>query len=289
MIYIDKHPNIKEGEGYTRAYLVESFDEEQQRFLPSLQDEECFNRFRSHDAGIKSLLLREQGGRCCYCMRRISADAKDSNIEHLVPKRCAEEDFAYYANYSDLLNHHVCHSKIFEGRNHTDKKAVARAGKLPHMVAYENLVASCIDSNHCNSARGNEKIPPLPIIRDIENRYFYSKVGRIVSLEEESEYDKALDVLGLNCELLRLIRLLWRKAVDTGYNIAQITSLKAVEERQLFLCHVFGKQSITDLRAEWLIFAPVAENGSTHYWDMFMMYDWFYDYYKHHDKFGNRI
>ena len=92
-------------------------------FIPSLQSEEAFNRFRnqqynSHsphaDADFKSLLLREQEGRCCYCMRRISADVKDSNIEHLVPKKSASADYSYYAGYSDLLNYHSAHGGIRE-------------------------------------------------------------------------------------------------------------------------------------------------------------------------------
>lgn len=122
MIYIDKQQNVADGEGYTRDYIEDSYDLGSHAFIPSLQSEEAFNRFRnqqynSHsphaDADFKSLLLREQEGRCCYCMRRISADVKDSNIEHLVPKKSASADYSYYAGYSDLLNYHVCHSESF--------------------------------------------------------------------------------------------------------------------------------------------------------------------------------
>ena len=118
MIYIDKQQNIADGEGYTRDYLESSFDEGSHTFLPSLKEEASFNCFRnqqyiSHsphaDADFKSLLVREQQGLCSYCMRRISPDARDSNIEHLVPKKSLVADFPYYARYSDLF--------IFQRRN----------------------------------------------------------------------------------------------------------------------------------------------------------------------------
>ena len=298
MIYIDKQRSIADGEGYTRDYLEDSFDVKSNSFLPSLQSEEAFNRFRNHqynshsphaEADFKSLLLREQEWRCCYCMRRISADVKDSNIEHLVPKKCTLDEYSYYASYSDMLNYHVCHSETFEGRNYASKQAAARSRSLPHMVAYENLVASCMETRHCNSARGNEKIPPLPLIRDIESVYFYSRAGMMVTDNADVEYKKAIDVLGLNHETLWKIRLLWRKAVEAGYEVAQITGLTTTADRQGFLCAIFNSQSITDLAPRWQDFAPLVDNGSTYYWDLFVRYDWFFDYYKHHDRNGNRV
>ena len=298
MKYIDKQQNIADGEGYTRDYIEDSYDVDSHAFIPSLQSEEAFNRFRnqqytSHsphaDANFKSLLLREQEGRCCYCMRRISDDAKDSNIEHLIPKKSPVGDFPYYAKYSDLLNHHVSHSETFEGKRYANKKVVVQQVKLPHMVAYENLVASCTDSHHCNSARGNAKIPPLPVIPDIESKYFYSPSGMMVTEDADVEYDKAIRTLELNYETLRNIRLLWKKAAASAYGIAQIVILTEAADKQLFLCSIFGKQSITDLHPKWQNFAPVGENASTYYWDLFVKYDWFYDYYSHHDKDGNRI
>lgn len=298
MIYIDKQQNVADGEGYTRDYIEDSYDLGSHAFIPSLQSEEAFNRFRnqqynSHsphaDADFKSLLLREQEERCCYCMRRISADVKDSNIEHLVPKKSASADYSYYAGYSDLLNYHVCHSESFEERRYADKQAAARSRKLPHMVAYGNLAASCMDSHHCNSARGNAKIPPLPVVQGIESKYIYSPSGMMVTEDRDSEYGRAIDVLNLNYDTLMLIRLLWRKAVLSGYDATQIMAITDILDKRSFLCTVFGKPSFTDLPARWQNFAPVGDNGSTYYWDLFVRYDWFYDYYRHHDKEGNRI
>ena len=252
MIYIDKQQNIADGEGYTRDYLESSFDEGSHTFLPSLNEEESFNCFRnqlyvSHsphaDADFKSLLVREQQERCCYCMRKISIDVQRSNIEHLVPKKSQIADFSYYAKYSDLLNFHVCHTETFENRNYPDKRAVVRQGKLPHMVAYENLVASCTDNLHCNSARGNDTIPPLPIIREIESKYFYSPAGMIVTEDADSEYEKAIAVLNLNFVLLVQIRLLWKKVAASAFEVAQVMGITAVEDKQSFLCSIFGKQS----------------------------------------------
>lgn len=298
MIYIDKQQNIADGEGYTRDYLESSFDEGSHTFLPSLKEEESFNCFRnqqyvSHsphaDADFKSLLIREQQGLCCYCMRRIGADARDSNIEHLVPKKSLVVDFPYYARYSDLLNFHVCHSEAFENRSYSDKRTVTRQARLPHMVAYENLVASCTDDHHCNSARGNVTIPPLPIIREIESKYFYSPAGMMVTEDADGEYERAIGVLNLNYALLVQIRLLWKKVAASAFLVAQIMGITAVEDKQSFLCAVFGKPSFLDLAPKWQNFAPASEDGSTYYWDLFLKYDWFYDYYRHHDKDGNRV
>lgn len=298
MIYIEKQQNIADGEGYTRDYIEDSYDVASHSFIPSLKSEEAFNRFRnqqyvSHspheDANFKSLLLREQDGRCCYCMRRIGADVNDSNIEHLIPKKSPIGDLTYYARYSDLLNHHVSHSEAFEGKRYANKSVVAQQVKLPHMVAYENLVASCTDSHHCNSARGNAKIPPLPVIPDIENKYFYSPSGMIVTDDQDAEYDRAIGVLRLNYESLILVRLLWKKVVSSTYTPAQIVAITDISDKHSFLCAVFGKSFFTDLPSRWQNFAPVGENVSTYYWDLFVKYDWFYDYYSHHDRDGNRI
>ena len=298
MRYLDKQLNLADGEGYTRDYLEDSFDVISNSFLPSLQSEEAFNRFRnqqykSHsphaDSDFKSLLLREQEGRCCYCMRRIGPDVKDSNIEHLVPKKSPAAEFTYYASYSGLLNYHVCHSQEFEGRSYTSKQAVIRSRTLPHMVAYGNLVASCMDIHHCNNARGSERIPPLPIVQGIEGKYFYSPAGMMVTEDLDAEYDRAIGVLKLNYETLILIRLLWRKVVSSVYTPDQVVALSDVSDKQSFLCKVFGKASITDLSPKWQNFAPISDNGSTYYWDLFVRYDWFYYYYQHHDKSGNRL
>lgn len=297
MIYIDKHQNIADGEGYTRDYLEDSFDVKTNTFLPSLQSEESFNRFRnqqynSHsphaDTDFKSLLLREQGGRCCYCMCRISADIKDSNIEHLVPKKSAAAEYSYYASYSDLLNYHVCHSETFESRRYASKQVVARTRLLPHMVAYENLVASCLDTHHCNSVRGNKKIPPLPVVQDIESKYYYSPSGMMVTDDRDFEYSRAIDVLNLNYDLLLYIRLLWRKVTSSAYTPAQIVAIADISDKRSFLCNVFGKASFRKLPIRWQNFAPIGDNSSTYYWDLFVKYDWFYEYYRHHDKAGNR-
>lgn len=300
MIYIDKQQNIVDGEGYTRDYLESSFDEGSHTFHPSLQEEESFNCFRNQqyvsrsphaDADFKSLLVREQQGLCCYCMRRISTDVQESNIEHLVPKKSQVADFSYYTRHSELLNFHVCHSETFENRNYPDKRTVSRQTKLPHMVAYENLVASCTDEHHCNCARGNNTNPPLPIIREIESKYIYSPAGMIVAVDADTdtEYEKAIGVLNLNFELLVQIRLLWKKVAASAFEVAQVMGITDVADKQSFLCTVFGKPSFIDLAPKWQNFAPDSEEGSTYYWDMFVKYDWFYDYYRHHDKSGNRV
>ncbi len=297
-MFIDKQANIADGEGYTRDYLEDSFDEGSHTFIPNLQGEEAFNSFRNQrydpvsthsDADFKSLLLREQQGRCCYCMRHIGTDAKDSNIEHVIPKTSPVADFSYYSKYSELLNHRVCHSEVFERRSYPDKKALRRQIKLPHMVAYENLVASCTDPHHCNAKRGSKKVPPLPLISGIEDKYFYSPTGLIVTEDADCEYVKAIDILGLNYETLRLIRLLWRKVTVSSFTVTEILGFTDVKDRQSFLCSVFGKSYFSELSPRWQDFAPYAENGSTYYWDMFVRYDWFYDYYKHHDKNGKGI
>lgn len=298
MIYIDKQQNMADGEGYTRDYLEDSFDEGSHTFIPNLKEEESFNRFRnqhyvSHsqhtDTDFKSLLIREQQERCCYCMRRISTDVRDSNIEHLVPKKTLVTDFSYYARYSDLLNYHVCHSDTFENRTYPNKRTVVKQVKLPHMVAYENLVASCMGEHHCNSARGNETIPPLPIIRGIESKYFYSPAGMMVTEDADREYKIAIGVLNLNFELLVQIRLLWKKVAVSAFHVTHVIGITSMEDKQSFLCTVFSKPSFLDLAPKWQNFAPSGENGSTYYWDLFVKYDWFYDYYRHHDKNGNWV
>ena len=119
---------------------------------------------------VKQALLRDQGGICAYCMRRI--DLGSSHVEHIVPQA--------------------------EGRGSDD----------PLSVDYGNMLAVCDgfkgDDNGltCDRARGNKHmtVNPLKPQTLVDIRYF--RYGRIRS-ERSEIMDDLTKTLNLNQETLR--------------------------------------------------------------------------------------
>lgn len=90
----------------------------------------------------------------------------------------------------------------------------------PHSIAYQNLTLSCdgvlIDNNSrticCNLKRGHRFLPPFILYPDIEQKFKYSESGIAEWTEDPEQPESPQNVtrtLGLNTQLLRMIRRIW--------------------------------------------------------------------------------
>lgn len=121
--------------------------------------------------GLREALVREQGGLCCYCMRRIGPDEQHMKIEHW-----AAQD------------------------THRDRQ-----------LDYANLLGACLggqrnprEQQHCDTRKGNQAltIHPADGQRPCERLIFYEEDGTIGATLPEVERDLN-DVLNLNLQWLK--------------------------------------------------------------------------------------
>lgn len=122
-------------------------------------------------AGLRTALVRDQRGLCCYCMTRIEATGTAMKIEHW---RCQSR----HANLE---------------------------------LSYSNLLAACLgghgqpeDKQHCDTRKGEQdlKFNPAESAHRIEQRIRFELDGTIAS--SDVDFDKQLnDVLNLNLPLLK--------------------------------------------------------------------------------------
>lgn len=164
--------------------------------------------------------LQNGEGYCCYCMRRINASNIHSTIEHVIPKSVSDIDTysKYFSVPSELeADQHVMVLKEVFFTRHKNQ-----APPFPHHIAYENFAASCdgrlpqSNSQHkcCNNFRGDNYIPPIMFMRNIHNEFKYKSQSGFVIWKDNPNIDKRsrkdyIDTLGLNCEKLRMIRMIW--------------------------------------------------------------------------------
>ena len=222
MQYIDKSVHREEGNRITLQYLEDIKIEDEQRYPVDYN-----NSFRilpkkenSYYKQMVSVLLMNQRNYCCYCMRRLTG-VGDTTLEHIIPQSSNTDRIKYYQRdeVPELKNQIVLSSDF----SHTINPLLE---KLPHTVAYDNLVASCHgelpkiehtddavihDGQCCNNARGNEDIYPIFLL-NIPNLIIYHKSGQALEGNEEQWNEDVRKVIlntRLNYESLRDIRRLW--------------------------------------------------------------------------------
>lgn len=128
---------------------------------------------------VKSSLIREQGGLCCYCERRLMF--KDSHIEHFVPQSNDDIDPLEYSNM------------LCSCQNRLDKGEPRHCGNLKEDWYDADLLISPLDPG-------------------CENRFSYIEDGAIKPSEtEDSAADITINKLGLNIPKLNDLR---RKAIE---------------------------------------------------------------------------
>jgi hypothetical protein len=221
MQYINKTENAREGYQVVDTLLEDAWNDDEQRYI-GFNYAGLGNKGYENDGieikytdKIMQLCLQEQGGFCCYCMKKINAD--EANIEHIIPQNPPESDFDRYMRLAEFVDN-IIHKNGFD----TQIK-VERLDRYPHDIAYHNLIASCRSKIRCNSKRGNSYIEPIIYYRNIQDRIWYEKNGSIGS---DEFYDLLTDILGLNDDELKSIRQLWQlfaKKYETLLNMEDVS------------------------------------------------------------------
>lgn len=124
-------------------------------------------------AAVREALVRDQGGLCAYCMRRITADPSSSHVEHVIPQsRAGGADDPLSLDYGNMLG--VC-----TGRRNGEQT--------------------------CDQARGDADLAVNPLKPDTLSSIAYTADGHITA--EDDAVRESLDrTLNLNCEALVLER-----------------------------------------------------------------------------------
>lgn len=291
MEYIDKSHFLGRERALDRSFLQDCFDEDTLSFYPEIDTDQSYGNFsnRTYRKGIdgwEHLLLEEQNGRCCYCMKKLHAGAL--NIEHVIPRNIQakdhKEEFAKYTNASPLLEQNVELASEFATRQFTNKEALSEITKFPHRIALPNLLASCNgkfgkpnDGCCCNNARSNDYLLPLMLMPEVKQRIKYDKhSGLIILYPEEKSWEKMLQTL--NDGTYKEIRVLWYKAWLHKDKI-KFESLDDYDtkKRILFLNQIFEVDNFTKIPEEYQKYAGILTKDNT-YWKLFLDFDWFYDY-----------
>lgn len=215
------------------------------------------------------ILVDEQNYRCCYCMRRVNTG---HTIEHVIVNHPRdEEDYnRYLGNESQLDDADIMLSYSFVERQ-------LPPPPYPHSVAYENMLMSCDGhccignrtSFTCNNYRGNRFVYPLPLMKNITNEVRYRKDGFVYWTNETDTKHPTIESLGLNYNLLKLIRRLWCKIATMGLDAANCN-------RQSLIYEVLGDMVGEGASDESMqsLFLFIENDG---YWDLFIQFDYFND------------
>ena len=284
MQYIDKSVHREEGNRITLQYLEDIKIEDEQRYPVDYN-----NSFRilpkkenSYYKQMLSVLLMNQRNYCCYCMRRLTG-VGDTTLEHIIPQSSNTDRIKYYQRdeVPELKNQIVLSGDF----SHTINPLLE---KLPHTVAYDNLVASCHgelpkiehtddavihDGQCCNNARGNEDIYPIFLL-NIPNLIIYHKSGQVLEGNEEQWNEDVRKVIlntRLNYESLRDIRRLWFVLKDNS--IEEINRLGDNKDTRRDL--IRDALYLTSLEQKD-IDNLLTKFQKEEYWNTFLLYDWFH-------------
>lgn len=284
MQYIDKSVHREEGNRITLQYLEDIKIEDEQRYPVDYN-----NSFRilpkkenSYYKQMVSVLLMNQRNYCCYCMRRLTG-VGDTTLEHIIPQSSNTDRIKYYQRdeVPELKNQIVLSGDF----SHTINPLLE---KLPHTVAYDNLVASCHgelpkiehiddavihDGQCCNNARGNEDIYPIFLL-NIPNLIIYHKSGQALEGNEEQWNEDVRKVIlntRLNYESLRDIRRLWFVLKDNS--IEEINRLGDNKDTRRDL--IRDALYLTSLEQKD-IDNLLTKFQKEEYWNTFLLYDWFH-------------
>jgi hypothetical protein len=203
---------------------------------------------------LANLFLVEQANRCCYCMKEINAG--EVSLEHIIPQRATLEEFNPYLTVSELSDT-VIHNNNFDRNN-----LVIPPPRYPHDLGYNNLIASCDSSSHCNNKRGKGFISPFMYNDAMINDISYEPFGGLFTTSVEVE------ALKLNNDLLKMIRKLWyliAKKMET------LIGLNNKEDLQTIVDEIIANEDEKFIET----FSGAASRVS----EVFH-YRWFFDYYK---------
>lgn len=227
MRHIDKKLHKRQGEQIVSEFLARFYqryncypDDMYAAFSKEYDDSHNHAIFRKRL--IDEVLIPEQDGLCCYCLRRLSGCIKP-NVEHIMPNHAADKnELDLYRKRPTELN----------GLPHSDDFKSTASGfnpPHPHSIAYQNLVVSCDgllfeESKKpvcCNLKRRHSFVPPFILYPDIQETFQYWPDGTaewIQDPEPPESQTNAVRILKLNQFILKMVRRIWFFCTDNGLN-----------------------------------------------------------------------
>lgn len=172
------------------------------------------NLQRPEKPELLNALLRDQGGVCCYCERRIQASEpqREAHVEHLQPRHIAPE---LALEFSNLL-------------------ASCQAGqeeRPPQVPA------------HCGHLKGETPIEVHPLLRDCRDYFIFDSDGNVRPTTTDAvravAAQRTIDTLGLGIPKLVAQR---RMAIDGALTLLEEGASDA--ELRSFLAAVDGKDAL---------------------------------------------
>ena len=296
MRYIDKSVRQHDFDKYSRAYLKEARQSDG-TFVPPINNDSSYKdgfsnrKYRAPltGDGWQQILLEEQDGLCCYCMKRLKAD--EVSVEHLVPENFdnnqnPQAEYAYYARFAPRIASYVELAEDFSKRRFMSDADIDAVRRMPHLIAHSNLFAACQHKKNskevgcsCNSHRGNIPIMPLMLMNNVGSLVKYEENGDVsLLLQDVRESERILSALDINCDNLRQIRRLWYLAKHQQVPVLDITSMND-GQRVEFILGLFGVEEIFDLDVDYQKYCRFGNEGEDAYWKLFLQYDWFYHIY----------
>lgn len=286
MQYIDKYILHPKGQVVNMRFLQQCWNDDENCMYPDIANAnalyEEYKKAVFRDQWLP-LLLEEQHGRCCYCMRRL--DERGLNVEHVVPRSAkGVEGHREYGKYAaaPAIHDHVALAEDMPSINR--KEDIATLDKMPHSIAHSNLLASCkgvtgIEKEGvccCNQARGDSFLTPLMLMKDGPDKFVYSKNGIMYLITEDNSWDMVLKKL--NGDTFQQIRSIWFHLSRTDYTVEQIMRMSNIAERIRLFKNAYNINNFESLDIEIQKYSGIESNT---YWDILMSFDWFYGFYKH--------
>lgn len=293
MEFIDKRPFLEQEQKLDVKFLKDCYKEDTQSFYPSVDTDQSYSNFSSKKYrkgidGWESLLLQEQHGRCCYCMRRLKNTAL--NIEHVIPRNLKDNDphveFAKYTESSKWLADNVELDSDFAERDFKTVQDIDNVKIFPHRIALANLLASCngkfeeVSSGCCcNNARSNDYLQPLMLMPEVKERIIYNGIsGAVVIYPQDESWVKMLQTL--NDDTYKEIRILWYRICKFSQKLdLEIVRSYLLKDRIMFFKKIFNQNNFEDIPNEYHKYTGLPDGNST-YWNLLMDFDWFYTYWR---------
>ncbi len=293
MEFIDKRPFLEQEQKLDVKFLKDCYKEDTQSFYPSVDTDQSYSNFSSKKYrkgidGWENLLLQEQHGRCCYCMRRLKNTAL--NIEHVIPRNLKDNDphveFAKYTESSKWLADNVELDSDFAERDFKTVQDIDNVKIFPHRIALANLLASCngkfeeVSSGCCcNNARSNDYLQPLMLMPEVKERIIYNGIsGAVVIYPQDESWVKMLQTL--NDDTYKEIRILWYRICKFSQKLdLEIVRSYLLKDRIMFFKKIFNQNNFEDIPNEYHKYTGLPDGNST-YWNLLMDFDWFYTYWR---------
>ena len=206
---------------------------------------------------LLNLFLIEQNNLCCYCLREIIAE--EITIEHIIPQNVTQDQFNSYLTVVELSDTLIYKSTF-------DRYSQIIPPQLyPHDLGYNNLIASCGSSTHCNNKRGNRFISPFMYNEIMVSDISYEPFGGLFATTVD------IEALKLDNDFLKMVRKLW---FLISQEIENLEGINNTSDLQLIVDDVIP--NLEDIFIE--TFSGVASKVS----EVFK-YKWFFNYYKNNN------